>query len=89
MLRDLEFELNANLAKDLTKEDIVKMSEVDEGLVGFIDHVRHYMKWGDRQLNDKEVQVFFGMLNETHDSVVAGLRTLINSFKAGDSTNPF
>ena len=55
MLRDLEFELNNSIAKDLKKDDIVKLAEVDEGLIGFIGHVRKYMDWGDRQLNDKEV----------------------------------
>ena len=89
MLRDLEFELNNSIAKDLKKDDIVKLAEVDEGLIGFIGHVRKYMDWGDRSLNDKEVQVFFGMLNETHDSIVNGLRMLIKEFNARDNVNPY
>ena len=53
-LRNLEFELSTSIAKDLTKDDIVKLDYVDQGLKGFIGQVRHYMQWGDRQLNDKE-----------------------------------
>ena len=73
----------------MTKDDIVKLDYVDQGLLGFIGHVRHYMQWGDRQLNDKEAQVFFGMLNETHDKVVADLQKLIKEFNARDNINPY
>ena len=38
------------------------------------------MEWGKKELDVKEIEVIFGILNETHDQVVIGLRKMINNF---------
>ena len=86
---DLQEEVNENLSKTLTKDDVVKLTELDDGIVEFISHIRHSMEWGDKELDAKEVEVIFGILNETHDETVVGLRKLITEFskRAGSINN--
>lgn len=66
------------------------MTEVDAGVLDFIEHVRSTMQWGDRKLDDKEVETMFAILNETHDKIVRSLRQIINDFsQRSDNDNPY
>ena len=59
-------------------------------MLDFIEHVRSTMQWGDRKLDDKEVETMFAILNETHDKIVRSLRQIINDFsQRSDNDNPY
>ena len=48
------------------------------------------MEWGESKLNDKEVEVMFAILNETHDKIVRNIRLIINDVtQRQDNNNPY
>ena len=54
------------MKKTLTKDDLVKLEEIDEGIVAFIIYVRDRMQWQEKRLDSTEMEVMFGMLNKEH-----------------------
>ncbi len=64
--------------KTLTKEDLVKLEEIDEGIVAFIVYVRDRMQWQEKRLDSTEMEVMFGMLNKEHQKIIDGLRRIID-----------
>ncbi len=64
--------------KTLTKDDLVKLEEIDEGIVAFIVYVRDRMQWQEKRLDSTEMEVMFGMLNKEHQKIIDGLRRIID-----------
>ena len=85
----LEQELDESLAKTLTKDDLIKLEDIDDGVVAFIEFVRRSMEWGEKPLKGKDVEVIFGVLDEEHKKIMAGLTKLIKDFVNRGEPNPF
>ena len=58
-------------------------------MIGFIDHVRKAMEWGDKKLNPLEVETLYAVLDSKHDKIIRGIQDLIDEFKTKDDQNTF
>lgn len=89
-LVQLQQELEESLKKKIEKKDLIRLNEVDAGVMQFINHVRGTMEWGEKKLTGKEAETMFAILDETHDKVMRGLRRIIADFsKRRDNDNPY
>ena len=86
-LKALENQLRARLKRTLTKEDVPRLAEIDDGIVSFICFIRSQMLWYDKKLDHREIEVLFGFLNAQHKKIIQNLRRLVNDFCA--SRNAF
>ena len=53
-------------------------------MIGFIDHVRRSMEWGDKKLDALEVETLYAVLDSKHDKIISGIQDLIDDFKCKD-----
>ena len=74
------------MQRQLTRKDVVRLNEIDEGIIAFIGYQRKTMLWGDRKLSPHEVEVFFGMLNEEHKKIIGQIKKMVDEF---GSDTPF
>ena len=51
LLNKLEDELNDSMNRTLTRNDLIHLEEIDEGIVQFIHYVRSTMLWKDKKLS--------------------------------------
>ena len=68
------------MSRTLTKNDLVRLNEIDEGIVHFIHYVRSTMLWEDKKLDGHEIEIFFGMLDQGHGKIIKEIRKLIGDF---------
>ena len=76
-LLQLEQSLKESIRKPLTRKHVVKLRELDQGVVGFIEHVRHSMEWEDKKLGPADIEVFFSILDSEHDCIIRGIEELV------------
>jgi hypothetical protein len=81
-LMRIETELQKSIEKTLTRDDIVKLTEIDNEVIAFIKSVRKSQEWESKRLNAKEVEVMFAVLANQHDVVMKRLRELIDQFNS-------
>lgn len=70
-LLKIQTELQSSLEKTLTRKDLAKLTEIDVSVIAFIKKVRQSQEWGQtRHLEDKEIEVIFGILDEQHGDIM-------------------
>ena len=62
----------------------MRLGEVDEGIVSFINYMRNTMNWFEKQLDYQEVETLFGFLDEAHNYIIDEIRKIVNSFQKDD-----
>ena len=68
------------LKKEKQGEDAEVLQEVDEFIRDFIEQVRNSMEWGDKSLNQTEIEILFAVLNEQHNVITKEIRRIIDEF---------
>ena len=68
------------LKKEKQGEDAEVLLEVDEFIKDFIEQVRNSMEWGDKSLNQTEIEILFAVLNEQHNVITKEIRRIIDEF---------
>ena len=68
------------LKKEKQGEDAEVLQEVDEFIRDFIEQVRNSMEWGDKSLNQTEIEILFAILNEQHNVITKEIRRIIDEF---------
>ena len=68
------------LKKEKQGEDAEVLQEVDEFIKDFIEQVRNSMEWGDKSLNQTEIEILFAVLNEQHNVITKEIRRIIDEF---------
>lgn len=62
----------------------MKLESIDEGMIHFISYIRNSMCWFEKKLNPSEIKVLFGLLDEAHDKIIAGIKLMVSNFNKDD-----
>ena len=76
-LRMMAEELQQNIDRQYTKEDLFKLNHIDESIIAFISYVRNTQLWFDKKLDGYELETLFKWLDSEHKPIIDGLNQLI------------